>query len=146
MCAKSSTLGSQCLDFCQTLTNKYQGFNFSLSIGNSFSFSLDTRVKNLAMMTRKKASPSTTRRNVIRKKAFLDSKNQDKTETELEIYTKSFQCNVCNFSTASRKDINIHIVKHHTTIDQIDDNLYLNSTTIEDNKPETNNEDEPEIF
>ena len=48
ICEEKSTLMAQCLDFCQALTNRCQGFNCSLSISNSFSFSLDTRVNSPA--------------------------------------------------------------------------------------------------
>ena len=46
MCAvgeDSSSLASKCMDFCQALANQGEAFNFSLSIGSNFSFSLDTR-------------------------------------------------------------------------------------------------------
>ena len=48
-------LVTKCLDFCQALTNMGQTFNISLSIGSSFSFSLDTRrTTSHEAVTRKK--------------------------------------------------------------------------------------------
>ena len=69
-CEESFTHGSLYLKFCQTLTNKYQGIHFCLSIRNSFFFSLDTRGKSPAMMAKKNAIFASLRRNAIRKKAF----------------------------------------------------------------------------
>ena len=146
MCEENSILVSQCLEFCQTLTNKCQGFNFSLSFGNSFSFYLDNRVMRLAMMARKKASPSILRRNTIRQKPFLDSENVKKTETQLNTLQKDLQCEECDLSTTSRKDLNIHTVKQHRYVEQMDGNISLNSTIIKEHDPETNTEDEPEEF
>ena len=47
----STSLASKCMAFCQTLASQGQVFNFSLSIGPDFSFSLDTRSK--AVKTRR---------------------------------------------------------------------------------------------
>ena len=73
-----SSLATKCLDFCQMLTSQGKAFNFSLSIGSAFSFSLDTREKVPALDTKSKAtpkkmpSPSTTRRNARRREEFLN--------------------------------------------------------------------------
>ena len=53
---------------------------------------------------------------------------------------------MCDFSTASRKDFNIHIVKHHTTIEHVDGNITLNSTVGEEENPEISSEDKLETF
>ena len=72
------SLATKCLDFCQTLTSQGSPFNFSLTIGSSFSFSLDTREKMVALASqvksKKKASPSTLRRNARRREDFLKKK------------------------------------------------------------------------
>ena len=89
---ENSNLVSKCLDFCQMLANKSQGFNFSLTMG-SVSFSLDTRVMDTKMadpvlLTRRnKSSPSTRKRNAKRRTMFLESKKQTeykKTEKQTE--------------------------------------------------------------
>ena len=68
-------LATKCLDFCQALSSQGVAFNFSLSIGSTFSFSLDTRGKaSLSPGTKKKSSPSTLRRNARRRKKFLEKK------------------------------------------------------------------------
>ena len=38
-------LVSKCMDFCQALASQGQTFHFSLNMGPTFSFSLDTRGK-----------------------------------------------------------------------------------------------------
>ena len=60
----NSSLAIKCLDFCQALTSQGLEINFSLNIGSTFSFSLDTRHKvplALDSKKKKKASPSTLR-------------------------------------------------------------------------------------
>ena len=63
-----SSLLSKCLDLCQALCNQGQAFNFSVTIGQDFTFSMDTRSKEVSPVTvvKKKASPSTMRRNALR--------------------------------------------------------------------------------
>ena len=80
-----SSLVTKCLDFCQALTSQGTAFNFSISIGSSFSFSLDTRKKVLALgtqgKTKKKPSPSTVRRNARRREDFLKKKQNPAPES-----------------------------------------------------------------
>ena len=74
----NSSLAIKCLDFCQALTSQGMEINFSLNIGSTFSFSLDTRPKGpmaLDSKKKKKASPSTLRRNARRREDFLKKKN-----------------------------------------------------------------------
>ena len=40
---EKSDLASQCMAFCQALASKGQIFSFTLNVGSSFAFSLDTR-------------------------------------------------------------------------------------------------------
>ena len=77
----------KCLDFCQALERQGRTFSFNLNLGPSFSFSLDTREKeiNTNTMVKKKASPSSLRRNARRKEEFLKSKtptNHEASEKE----------------------------------------------------------------
>ena len=75
LCGEETALVSQCLAFCQALAGQGKAFNFSLKIGSTFSFSLDTREgQALAPVTRKKPSPSTQRRNARRRAQFLKKK------------------------------------------------------------------------
>ena len=75
LCGEETPLVSQCLAFCQALAGQGKAFNFSLKIGSTFSFSLDTRGgQALDPVTRKKPSPSTQRRNARRREQFLKKK------------------------------------------------------------------------
>ena len=132
----SSSLATQCLAFCQTLASQGQAFNFSLTLGTSFSFSLDTRVEApVPQVTRKKkTSPSTQRRNDRRRKLFLESKQTGSKSAEEN--GKLFYCDVCDFSEMSRKDLNVHMIRQHKDLEQLDGNMSLNSTVIDDLKHE----------
>ena len=71
------SMASKCLAFCQTLVSQGQVFNFSLSIGSDFTFSLDTRSKAFeSQVNKKKLSPSTVRRNARRRAEYLAKKQQ----------------------------------------------------------------------
>ena len=78
-----STLASKCMDICQALASQGQVFNFSLSVGPTFSFSLDT-TRSKAQLTKKKASPSTLRRNA-RRRAEFKAKKQQNSSTSTEV-------------------------------------------------------------
>ena len=133
----SSSLATQCLAFCQTLASQGQSFNFCLTLGTSFSFSLDTKVKApVPQVTRKKkTSPSTQRRNDRRRKLFLESKQTGSKSAEQN--GKLFSCEVCDFSeTSTRKDLNIHMIRQHKDLEQLDCNISLNSTVVDVQKQE----------
>ena len=71
------SLASKCMAFCQALASQGQVFNFSLSLGPDFTFSLDSRSKGVkSPVIKKKASPSTLRRNARRREEFMAKKQQ----------------------------------------------------------------------
>ena len=80
----NAALLSQCLDFCQTLANKSLTFSFNFTLGDSFSFSVDTREKKAlaAKVKKKKKTPSTLRRNAKRREEFLKKKLETSTGSE----------------------------------------------------------------
>ena len=99
---------TQCLEFCQVLASKGQAFNLSLTLGSSFTFSLDTRGGTTPVMQKKKkkkSSPSTLRRNQKRKEEFL----QRKSESD----SGSFKCDQCGKSSKSENGLKIHKGKAH---------------------------------
>ena len=104
-------LVTKCLDFCQALTNMGQTFNISLSIGSSFSFSLDTRqtTSHEAVTRKKRVSPSRLRRNQRRKEEFLKRKTDPSSEKESEV----FKCEECGNSYKSENGLKIHKGKSH---------------------------------
>ena len=75
---EDAKLVSQCLELCQTLAGKSVPFSFSLTIGSSFSFSVDTREKEAlvpqTLSQRKKKTPSTLRRDARRREELLKKK------------------------------------------------------------------------
>ena len=79
---EGAMLVSQCLDFCQMLAGKSLTFSFSLTIGTSFSFSVDTMGKGALapQKKKKKPTPSTQRRNARRRAEFLKKKGNASTD------------------------------------------------------------------
>ena len=71
-----AALVSKCLDFCQTLATKLPIFSFALTLGNGFSFTLDTSEKEAlsSKAMKKKKTPSTLRRDARRRSEFLKKK------------------------------------------------------------------------
>ena len=106
-----SSLLTKCLDFCQALSNQGQVINFSVAIGPDFTFSLDTRRKEGSTVAKKKASPSTVKRNARRKEEYLKRKNKPSsvnTTEELEVVSDAPKCDQCNFKAASEKGLRQH--------------------------------------
>ena len=106
-----STLLSKCLDFCQALSSQGQAFNFSVAIGPDFTFSMDTRSKAASPGIKKKASPSTLRRNARRREEYLQRKQNtspvNSTE-EVEIVSDAVSCDQCDYKPASEKGLRQH--------------------------------------
>ena len=106
-----STLLSQCLDFCQALSSKGQAFNFSVAIGPDFTFSMDTRSKAASPGIKKKASPSTLRRNARRREEYLQRKQNPSTVNsteEVETVSDALSCDQCDYKPASEKGLRQH--------------------------------------
>ena len=84
---KDVSLATQFLDFCPMLAGKSLFFSFSLTVGNNFSFSVESRGKAaLSSPTKKKKTPSTVRRNAKRREEFLRKKlapTAEKSEQEV---------------------------------------------------------------
>ena len=106
-----STLLSKCLDFCQALSSKGQAFNFSVAIGPNFIFSMDTRSKAASPGIKKKASPSTLRRNARRREEYLQRKQNPSTvhsTEEVETVSDALFCDQCDYKPASEKGLRQH--------------------------------------
>ena len=71
---EDAKLATQCLEFCQTLAGKSTTFSFSLTVGTSFSFSVETKGKDVLVPQRKKKTPSTLRRDARRREELLKKK------------------------------------------------------------------------
>ena len=68
------SLASQCLALCQTLAGQGKAFSFSVTVGSTFTFSLDSKETASLPKKKKKSSPSTLRRNAARREKFLKRK------------------------------------------------------------------------
>ena len=120
MAAVGSSLLSKCLDLCQALCSQGQAFNFSVTIGQDFTFSMDTRSKELspANVVKKKASPSTMRRNALRRQEFLKKKRSpsSKNSCEVEAVSDAPSCDQCDYKAASEKGLKQHKrMKHNAS-------------------------------
>ena len=116
-----SSLATQCMAFCQALTGQGKVIQFSLNIGSTFSFTLDTRCKEiLDSSPKKKDSPSTLRRNAKRRAEFLKKKSKPAQEQEKISVDKepasqraTFQCDQCDNSFKTESGLKIHTGKSH---------------------------------
>ena len=109
---EDAKLASQCLEICQTLAGKSLPFSFSFNIGPNFSFSVDTRGKEiLAPQQKKKKTPSTLRRDARRREELLRKKLIAPTSE------KTFMCDHCDNNFKSENGLKIHIGKSHKKVD-----------------------------
>ena len=74
------SLAIQCMELTKHLANQGKSFKFSLSLQSGFTFSLDVTQEQLSpsSVERKKPSPSTLKRNAVKKKTFFMEKNLEK--------------------------------------------------------------------
>ena len=108
---EDAKLASQCLDICQALAGKSLSFSFSFNIGPNFSFSVDTRGKEvLTPQKKKKKTPSSLRRDAKRREEFLRKKLSAPTE-------KTFKCDHCDNNFKPENGLKIHIGKSHKKVD-----------------------------
>ena len=129
--AGDSSLAQQCLAFCQTLANQGRTFSFSLTVGSSFIFSMESNgIAVPAQVVKKKSSPSTLRRNAKRRQLFLKRKLESSLEMKapseyppsastavtppqlssaIQVEGKPFQCDLCTATFVSK-----HGLKYHT--------------------------------
>ena len=133
---------NKCLEFCQTLVSQQQHFSFSLTVGSSFSFSLDNRKESTNLetrkvtslkkqMPRKKLSPSQVRRNLKRKQDFLKRKSEHSERESSALKVITFECDHCESVFKSESDMKNHVDSIHTkddlmrNIEQLDGNSEL---------------------
>ena len=115
-----TSLATQCLDFCQALAGQGKEFKLSITIGSTFTFSLDTR-KGKETLPKKRSSPSTLKRNAKRREEFIAKKSESEAAslTGLESNQKlmkqlqAFKCNQCESSFKTENGLKIHTGKSH---------------------------------
>ena len=98
-------------------------FSMSISVGPNFSFSWNTKsMEALPSRAKKKASPSTLRRNKRRREEFLKKKS-----TSLEIVDSdkdasqivTFSCDECEHVSKTDKGLKIHKGKTHKSVENL---------------------------
>ena len=125
------------MDFCHALANQGKKFKFSLSIGSTFTFSLDTREGKETLPARSKKSPSTLKRNAKRRQEILKKKSEP-VLTGMESNQKpiekddAFQCNQCEIGFKTRNGLKIHVGKTHKEANPLRScvNLLQNSSSL----------------
>jgi hypothetical protein len=110
---KGASLTTQCLAFCQVLATQGQASSFVLTIGSTFSFSLDTNEKKM-----KRPSPSTEKRNIKRRKEFLDGKSESVKPADLETPRRGqplnpFKCDQCEHTSITKEAVKVHTKETH---------------------------------
>ena len=80
-----SSLATKCMDFCRALAIQGKEFQFSLIVGTTFTFSLDTREGKKTMPARSKKSPSVLKRNAKRRQEFMMKKSQSAAASTTEL-------------------------------------------------------------
>ena len=108
--AGEENLLAKCLEFCQALTSQGQVFDFSVSIGSDFTFTLDTRSKAVEKQGAKKKARNTRRRAGTRKQhqksSSLISTNNGETANSPSVP----ECSQCDYKTASEKELKQHVI------------------------------------
>ena len=109
---------TQCLDFTKQLINSKTAFKFDLKFPNGFSFNFTTMDQEPIQSRKcdiKKKSPSTLRRNAMRKQKFLEEK-----KISSKLPESSFKCDQCDFESNCKVILRKHILKEHKLIPQLD--------------------------
>ena len=115
------------LEFCLTLVSQQQHFSISLTVGSSFSFSLDNRKESTNLetrkvtslkkqMPRKKLSPSQVRRNLKRKQDFLKRKSEHSERESSALKVITFECDHCASIFKSETDWENHMESAHKVV------------------------------
>ena len=115
---EDSSLATKCMEFCHALANQGKEFKFSLTIGSTFTFSLDTMEGKETLPPRTKKSPSTLKRNSKRRQEFLKKKSEsirtgvESSQRPIE-KNDEFQCDHCDVAFKTRNGLKIHVGKAH---------------------------------
>ena len=116
------SLAIQCMELTKHLANQGRSFKFSLSLQSGFTFSLDVTQEQLSpsSVERKKPSPSTLKRNALRKKTFLQKKNMEKlagsqqNEIQISPADKMIECNQCDNRFECNNTLEHHMKENHS--------------------------------
>ena len=118
-----SSLAIQCLALCQSLERQGKVFKLSLTIGNAFSFSMESGggTTPVPITRKKRASPSTVKRNARRRSEFLARKRMEvaaskETQADVEstqqlLQRAPFPCDQCDLGFKTGNGLNIYVGK-----------------------------------
>ena len=71
----------------------------------------------------------------------MESRKQfAKTETMSDDKSENLTCDLCDLFARSRKYLNVHMLRYHMDLEQLDGNISLNSTDVEEHKKDTTTE------
>ena len=127
------SLASQCLALCQTLAGQGKAFSLSVTVGSTFTFSLDSKEPASLPKKKKKSSPSTLRRNAERREKLLKRKVESSPRVNIpnpiqqspvlshtslpfsamEAEVESFKCDQCDERFPSDHGLNCHTETAH---------------------------------
>ena len=136
-----SSLAIQCLALCQSLERQGKVFKLSLTIGNAFSFSMESRggTTPVPINRKKRASPSTVKRNARRRSEFLARKRMEvaaSKETQADVeYTQQmpqrapFPCDQCDLGFKTGNGLKIHVGKSHKVVSKSPEKIREQSST-----------------
>ena len=148
-------MAKKCLELCQTLATRGSNFSFSLKVGTTFTFTLDTtREEVKATRPRKKKSPSSVRRDKRRRDEFKaraagiqkpDSvtvtagKTQEDPVSGPSRNAEMYDCIQCDKRFEKKRDLNIHVRSEHERIEQLDGHNESNNsgTNVDENETES---------
>ena len=140
-----SSLAIQCLALCQSLERQGKVFKLSLTIGNAFSFSMESRggTTPVPINRKKRASPSTVKRNARRRSEFLARKRMEvaaSKETQADVeYTQQmpqrapFPCDQCDSGFKTGNGLKIHVGKSHKVVSKSPEKIREQSSTSDFN-------------
>ena len=118
-----NSLVIQCMEFTKHLASHGYGFKFSLSLPSGFNFTLDVTQEELPpsnILERKKQSPSTLKRNALRKNFFYKYKNLEKpagpqlVDIQIESEDKMIKCNQCDNRFKCNNTLEVHMREKHS--------------------------------
>ena len=152
-----SSLVNQCMAFCQTLATNGMALSFHIKIGNTFSFSLETKKMEQKIVKPKKISPSQQRRNMKQCREFFDKKKNLATSTSPVLSAVSLipamdpkageepdrqQCDQWDYTAGNRHALMSHTRRHHKTNDRIPQTDGIRDNLADIHFPPTRREEE----
>ena len=117
-----ASLLNQCLELTKQLISSKENCNMDIKLRSGFTFNFanikDKETFKSKICEPKKKSPSTIRRNAIRKQKFMDQKKE--TTSTFKPSDNLSKCDLCVFKASCKVKLRKHIEKEHSVIRQLD--------------------------